>query len=723
LGGRRAAISGNLAWCGPASLLAEAGRTLWVSNRSRGGETLEHPVTPSSVGGKAQPALSGWQPWIEHHAHLVARGRLSVRRPAPTRRFISAMYGAHADDAADDAAGAGQSPRRSCRKPCCDGRWHTGHIDDVTSGPADGRNFAEGQEQLPFDAPPGEIDQSWRRRSTARVRQRVRAALDVAADQPARALASTAGYLVRWSVRLVLPLAGATVLLHLFPYHATAGGVHFRVGGTLFTRSGLSADTTFGSWEFRRVDGLPIGAHISPENLDVVKLGAAATQNGQTYADSLRADLAEQIPSIIAWLAAEVVLGLLLGLAAAAAIELAIRYLRGQTWSRAELPRRGRQLGAALGVLVLFGGYGLLSYNPHWERESRVTGTLAALQLFPGQLSQYYTRQAKVFDVISAIAAIQSQLQHNIDRADSLPTSYNVMFISDMHLASTYPLVRQYASNFDVALIVDTGDESEFGTSAEMTPAYLAQLRALTSRTPMIWLAGNHDSPATVRVMRSIPGVIVVGTKIAQPDGAITVAAQQLSVFGLTVGALPDPRVYGGPADYGSNDGDVVHRLERKAVDDAVHDAARTQQFDIFATHEPVAADQLRKDLPGQIRQTNSGHEHAQNSDAKVQHDGRIDLVEGSTGAGGLDNINGAAAAPPIEFSIESVAANCQFTKVVRFQLVGAPPAATNAAPSSGQQVTASTLYLNSQKLDDGRLCTLDEGRTPVQALTASPGG
>jgi len=133
-------------------------------------------------------------------------------------------------------------------------------------------------------------------------------------------------------------------------------------------------------------------------------------------------------------------------------------------------------------------------------KQSRVTGTLAALQLFPGQLSQYYTRQSKVFNVINAIAGIQSQLQQGIDEVDGLPTSYNIMFISDMHLASTYPLVAQYAANFDVKLIINTGDESEFGTAAEMTPAYLAQLRALTEKTPMIWLGGNHDSPVTINV-------------------------------------------------------------------------------------------------------------------------------------------------------------------------------------------------------------------------------
>ena len=57
------------------------------------------------------------------------------------------------------------------------------------------------------------------------------------------------------------------------------------------------------------------------------------------------------------------------------------------------------------------------------------------------------------------------------------------MFISDMHLAANYGLVAQYADNYGVDLIINTGDESEFGTAAELTPAYLDQLRALTART------------------------------------------------------------------------------------------------------------------------------------------------------------------------------------------------------------------------------------------------
>jgi predicted MPP superfamily phosphohydrolase len=558
---------------------------------------------------------------------------------------------------------------------------------------------------------------------SAWTKQRLRTTVDVAKHHPGRSLRNVALFLVRWAFRIAVPVAGAAIMLHLFPYRATAGGAHFRVQGTLLARPGLSADTTFGNWEFKQVTGLPIGAHISPENVDVVRIAAAATQNGQAYVDGLRGDLADQIPWIIAWLVGEALLGLLIGLAVVAAVDLAIRYLRKQPRRQRELMLRSRQLAAAFGVVVVLGGYGFATYNPHWVKDSRVTGTLAALQLFPDQLSQYYHRQSKVFDVINAIAGIQSQLQKNIERTASPSTAFNIMFISDMHLASTYPLVRQYAANFNVGLIINTGDESEFGTEAEMTPTYLDQLRAVTEKTPMIWLAGNHDSPATIAVLRSVPGVTVLGTKVARPDGSFAVGAQQLKAYGLTIAAVPDPRVYGGHGDAGSNDSEVVHRLERKAVDTAVRGVSPEARFDIFASHEPVAADQLRSDLPGQIRQTNAGHEHEQNADADLQKDATINLVEGSTGAGGLDNINRGVPAPPIEFSIESVAPNCQFTKVVRFQLQGPPPATSDTTPVSGQQVTAATLYLDRQQIAAGRTCDVGQGRTAVQDVAGATGG
>ncbi len=533
----------------------------------------------------------------------------------------------------------------------------------------------------------------------------------------------------RWLLRILLPIGGVATMLHLFPYYTTAAGLHLRVQGTIVTDPGISADTTIGNWQFPHVDGLPIGVHISPQDVDLIRLTTAVNADSQGFTTTLRSDLNHQLPTILWWLGGETLLGVLLGLLVAAGANLAIRYLRGETRVPdrlpAELIQRGRQLAAALVVVLLIAGYGGLSYNSHWSRQSRLTGTLGSVQLVPEQLEQFYNHQSKAFDVVSAISGIQAELQQQIVAHNVADTAYNVMFISDMHLASTYPLVEQYAQNFDVKLIVNTGDETEFGTSYELSDTYIGEISSLTKNIPMIWLAGNHDSPATVETMRSIPGVTVLGTKTAHGSG-YQVGAQYVTADGLTIAGLPDPRVYGAGGVYGSDKDSETDPLEKAAADAAAKAVPKAMHFDIFATHEPVAAAELGKQLSGRITQLNSGHTHAQNDTAQVQRGSQINLVEGSTGAGGLDAIG--SNPPPVEFSIESVASDCQFTKVVRFQINNASGSMTTSSTSdsssagsgstsSGQQVSAATIYFKAQSTEPSRYCSSVTGVSTVQDL------
>ncbi|WP_240619659.1 metallophosphoesterase [Blastococcus sp. TF02-8] len=546
------------------------------------------------------------------------------------------------------------------------------------------------------------------------------------ARRAAAALSVVLAGLVRWMLRLALPLAGAAALLHSFPYRATVQGVPFRVEGSLLTRPGLSAETTLGSWVFPDLSGLPVGVRITPSDVDVLDLARAAGEDRAGFAQRLQADAAEQFPRIAAWLVAEVVLGVALGLLAAAAINMSLRYLRGRPRRPDELQHRMRQLGSALAVVMAVALYGWVTYNPDWARQSRLTGTLAAAQLFPGQLADYYTQQSKVSDVLGSIVGLQASLQQQIDEDRAAGTALQIMFISDMHLAANYPLVQAYAESYDVDLIVNTGDESEFGTSIELTSTYLDAMRAVTADTPMLWIAGNHDSPDTADVMRTIPGVTVLGGKQSTADG-FAVTAGMVRAFGLTVAGVSDPRTYGGPGAYGSDDGSVTGPLQRSATADALANVTgeneRDRPFlDIFAAHGSVMAGEARELLGDRIRQTNTGHVHAQNEPADVQSDAGIDLVEGSTGAGGLDNIVRGAARPPVAFTIESVAEDCQFTRVIRFQIRSIRPEETSRAEAAdpqgfGSDVAASTIYLQPQDIAEGRSCGTELGIGEAEPL------
>lgn len=538
-------------------------------------------------------------------------------------------------------------------------------------------------------------------------------------------LARLVAGLARWALRLVLPVAGAAALLHSFPYHATVQGVPFRVEGSLITRPGLSADTTLGSWIFPDLSGLPVGVHVTPEDVDVLELARAAGEDRVGFAQRLQADATEQLPRILIWLVGEVLLGIVLGLLAAAAINMSVRYLRGRPRRPDEFRHRLRQSGAAAAATMVVVGYGWITYNPDWVRQSRLTGTLAAAQLFPGQLADYYTQESKVTDVLASVVGLQATLQNRIDDSRAPATALRIMFISDMHLAANYPLVQAYADSYDVALIVNTGDESEFGTTMELTPTYLDALRAVTAQTPMLWVAGNHDSPDTVDVMRSIPGVTVLGDK-RSTSGGYEVTAGVVEAYGLTIAGMSDPRTYGGPGAYGSDDGSVVGPLQRETAAEALapltdEDAGDRPFVDILATHGPVMAEEARALLGDGLRQTNAGHRHQQNESTEIQDDSGIDLIEGTTGAGGLDVIGRGSERPPAAFSIESVAIDCQFTRVIRFQISpsGRVGAATGQVRprSAGSDVTASTIYLQPQDIDEDRTCSTALGLGQVEPL------
>ncbi|MCZ2826615.1 MULTISPECIES: metallophosphoesterase [unclassified Modestobacter] len=580
---------------------------------------------------------------------------------------------------------------------------------------------------------------------------------------------------LRWALRLVLPLACAAAALRAFPYEATVQGVPFEVRGTLLSRPGLSADTTLGSWEFPEVSGVPFGVHISPVDVDVLQLTRLAGGDLPGFVERMQADFAAQVPRIATWLIAELMLGLLAGLLIAAAINMSVRYLRGRPRRPDELRYRALQAAGAAAVTVAVAGYGVLSYNPNWVRDSQLTGTLAAAQLFPSELSAYYSQSNKALDVLGSVVGIQAALQAQIDDAQTPETALQIMTISDMHLSANYPLAARYADNYDVDLIINAGDESAFGTRQELTPAYLEGITALTSVAPMLWVAGNHDSPATVEVMRTIPGVTVLGDKVATADG-YEVTAGVVEAYGLTVAGLSDPRVYGGPGRYGADAADVVEPLQREAVrealgvredeeipadeeitadgdaaagDDGVpaDGAAAAEQgapvgdgaavpdgvvaaageaaqggaddlgtVDVFTVHEPVAAEELHEVLPGRVRQTVSGHVHRQNDSSELQdEDGVIDLVEGSTGAGGLDNIVRGDGRPPIQFSIVSVGTDCQFTRVIRFSIESTQPAlvappAADSPQDFGDDVTSSTVYFRPQDVEPDRSCGTELG-------------
>lgn len=105
-----------------------------------------------------------------------------------------------------------------------------------------------------------------------------------------------------------------------------------------------------------------------------------------------------------------------------------------------------------------------------------------------------------------------------------------ILHISDIHNnPAAISFVRDLATKFQVAAVIDTGDLSDFGTPMEMQAAQgLTGLRDL--KVPYIFVAGNHDSEATMRAVETTFG----GTVLRAGGPPVTVA-------GLRVIGSPDP--------------------------------------------------------------------------------------------------------------------------------------------------------------------------------------
>lgn len=185
-----------------------------------------------------------------------------------------------------------------------------------------------------------------------------------------------------------------------------------------------------------------------------------------------------------------------------------------------------------------------------------------------------------------------------------------VLHISDIHnnpAASGF--VLELADKMQVDLVIDTGDLTDLGLPVETELS-----RALTSlKVPYLFLAGNHDSQATVAAVRRIPRAVIL-------DGAPVKAA------GLVVLGAPDPssrRAAAGSVD--------TSPAELQSAGDALLRTflAMRQPPDIVCVHNPVMAEAL----VGKARLILCGHVHRAYI---VQRDGTILCNAGTTGAAGV---------------------------------------------------------------------------------------
>lgn len=529
----------------------------------------------------------------------------------------------------------------------------------------------------------------------------------------------------RFGGRLALGACGAVlgagVALNLYPHETAIAGVPVEVSVSTFSNTGLSVDTgTLGSVQLPNIDGLPIGVHVAPHNISTTDI-ANIISDPHAFSVQAKHDFEKQLWPTAIDLGETAAIGGITGAALVEALRvsglmLSRRYRPGMTKQFEERSFinnatrfTGRATAGTLAFAAAAGMYAVPTYNPNWQGHYRLQGTIADIAQVPSDLNKLAAKDSSAATVAQAYLNLEEQITQPKTKVERLPNAVNILMVSDMHLRDMYPFLGEYIKKYNVQLIINSGDEVEDGTSYDMSPTYIADMKALTAKVPMIWVAGNHDSPTTVAKMRTIPGVIVLGDKSANTDGTYAVHGAMVDAYGLHIAGVPDPRVWGDAGTaVGSGENKVTDSLEVAAMKQATANFNTQNEIDMGITHEPVAVGALQQIL--RARAMASGHLHAQNSVSSIQQPGYINLNEGSTGLGGIHHYD----TSPMEFSILSVAPNCQYTQVVRYQNSDPTTSAT------GSTVSAVTYYFKPQTVKGSadRTCSTEQGIGPTTSLS-----
>ncbi|WP_380618276.1 metallophosphoesterase family protein [Salininema proteolyticum] len=193
--------------------------------------------------------------------------------------------------------------------------------------------------------------------------------------------------------------------------------------------------------------------------------------------------------------------------------------------------------------------------------------------------------------------------------------SVRVLHVSDLHLNPlAWQLIETVTEQFDIDVVVDTGDISDYGSERE-AEVYTKGVENVDA--PYLWVKGNHDSTTTQAVMGTYGNVTVLDDDVVE-------------VAGLRFGGVADPRFT--PDKSAKPSSEYTQQILLESGDRLAELIRRQGGADVAMVHEP----QMAPPLAGEVPLVLAGHTHR--SAVQDLGDGTTLMITGSTGAAGLRN-------------------------------------------------------------------------------------
>ncbi len=266
-------------------------------------------------------------------------------------------------------------------------------------------------------------------------------------------------------------------------------------------------------------------------------------------------------------------------------------------------------LAAALVFIFLFAVTVVSPYDLNAFDTPRFTGALEAapwvVNLVTETIDSLRTLGERLEMITADIYDLFGQLEQV--RPPATPSEIRVLHVSDIHNnPAAFDLIDKIVRTFEVDLVIDTGDITDYGTIVEAE--LLSRITGLD--VPYLFVPGNHDSPVVIEAM--------------EEAGAVVLDRAVVPVTGLKVAGIADPSSY-------SPEMTIAPTEELEKIGLAFRDDLETrgEQPDLLAVHNPAMGTPFARSVPLVL----SGHSHRP---AVTFTNGTVLVNAGTTGAAGL---------------------------------------------------------------------------------------
>lgn len=262
-------------------------------------------------------------------------------------------------------------------------------------------------------------------------------------------------------------------------------------------------------------------------------------------------------------------------------------------------------------LALLLGATLICPYDVNAFTNPRFEGALAAAPWIIRLAGEAQDTVSILSEQLEVMAVNLEELSGRLSEINPPPDSgeIRVLHVSDIHNnPAAFDLIEKVSSAFQIDLIVDTGDLTDYGSEIE------TELAGRLARMPLpyLFLPGNHDSLESIELLRS--------------EGALIIESEPVEVKGLNIAGLPDPASAGPSAEVAAKSLLFQAGLQAR---ERMPEEERPPH--IFAVHNPLMAEPFFGKMPLIL----CGHTHS--AGIHFDEDSPTILVNaGTTGASGV---------------------------------------------------------------------------------------